>query len=750
MRPIWFCLLLPLLLLSRLPASARQGPGYWDANYDSLRSTLSRPLPDTARLRTLTHLLDITELTDASRREKALPLLDELLRLNQRLRRLDDRPYRLLRRGVDQWVQGRDYAGALRHLQQAIEQFDRQRRPVPRLLIDLAPIYNQLHAEAARYHYFRQKLRQYQWSGAVENTAACYLVLAGSHRHRGDLNQAISCYLRAADLFRQFERTYYITEIMVTGSAYAEWGNLPKARQYLQQALQLVNRYHFQDMRRFYTLQALARVYLQEQDYRQALRYADEALAVARRDSLIRDLGRAYGLLLKSAVLIPQQPERAKPLLDSAQQLADALHLTVGGKRLGDFPLDATWAQYYTRQQDYAQAERHWLAAYDKLVAARLNLQQPRLLQQIIRFYDGRRQPAAVQRYTRRYLDLTDSLASAYNTFHVAQYESERAERAHAAQVARLRQQQAVQALRLRQRNGLLALALLTVAAVSGLGAVLYRQLRVNRQTLAELRKAQGQLVAAEKWAFVGEVSAGIAHELQNPLHFMKRFAEVSTTMLETMQQPPAADGRRADDLQQEILVGLRQNLQEISQHGLRASAIIRDMLTHSRSGTHHRQPTDLRALLTEQLRLAYDGLKTQDVGFHAALSLELEPELPLLGAVPQDLGRAVLNLLTNAFHAVRQRSRTAAPGYAPTVGLSARRVGDGQVEIRVRDNGTGMSPAVQARIFQPFFTTKAVGEGSGLGLSLAHDIITKGHGGSLRVQTQQGEFTEFIVTLPV
>jgi signal transduction histidine kinase len=728
-----------LILLTALPTRA-QRHHYWDTNYDSLRHSLTRPQPDTARLRTLVHLLDINELTDAQRREQALPLLDELLRLNGQLRRLNDQPYRLLRRGVQLWQQGTDDSLALRSLHQAIDAFDRQRHPIPRLLIDLAPLYNRLHDSGNRLTYFQRKLAYYRTHGLAHNAAACYLVLGGSYRHRGDLNQAISYYLRAADLFHRFENSYYITELMVAGSTYADWGNTQKATEYLQQAMRLANRYPHLYLRRFFILQALARVQMRQQHYPAALRYADQALQVASQDSVIREIGTAYGLLLKSSVLLHVDAPRARPLLTRAQQLADSLQLGISG-RLGDFPLDATWARYYEAQGDYARAEAYLLGAYRKAVDGKLDLLRPNLLLQLIHFYDARRQPGRMQRYTHQYLALLDSLNAAQSAYRVAQYENERAEQTRNSQIAGLRQERAVQAVRLRQRSLLLGLALAAVAVVSGLGMVLYRQLRLHQRTLAQLRQTQNQLVAAEKWAFVGEVSAGIAHELQNPLHFMKRFAEVSSAMIDGMQTPGPA---RPNGLEHEILVGLKQNLQEISQHGLRASAIIREMLEHSRTSSGPRQPTDLNALIREQVRLAQEAQPSP-----APVAVDLDASLPPLNLMAPDISRVLLNLLTNAFYAVAQRAREAGPGYRPAVRVSTRRVGE-QAEIRVLDNGPGMNQAVKARIFQPFFTTKPLGEGTGLGLSLSHDIVTKGHGGSLRVETREGEGAEFIVTLPM
>jgi two-component system NtrC family sensor kinase len=262
-------------------------------------------------------------------------------------------------------------------------------------------------------------------------------------------------------------------------------------------------------------------------------------------------------------------------------------------------------------------------------------------------------------------------------------------------------------------------------------------------QALVQLRTTQAQLVQAEKMAFLGELTSGIAHELQNPLTFMKSFAEVSTGLVDTI------DGTGPGGLGGEILAGLKQNLQQISQHGQRASSIIKDMLAHSRSGAGPRVPTDLNALAHESLTLAYEGCKAHNPAFTARLVEDLDPHLPPAAVVAADLGRVLLNLGTNAFYAVQQGARRAGPGYVPVVTLSTR-ARPGVVEIRVRDNGPGMSGDVVARVFEPFFTTKPVGEGTGLGLSLSHDIITKGHGGTLVVESEEGRGTEFIIILPV
>ncbi|GAB3582622.1 hypothetical protein GCM10027345_27080 [Hymenobacter daeguensis] len=307
-------------------------------------------------------------------------------------------------------------------------------------------------------------------------------------------------------------------------------------------------------------------------------------------------------------------------------------------------------------------------------------------------------------------------------------------------------------ALRARYRTyALLAgvVGLLVLALILGRhGRQQERAKEALEQSLAELKTAQDQLVQREKMAFLGELTAGIAHELQNPLNFVKNFAEVSTDLVDeiTGEQRGAA---RSAGLEQEILAGLKQNLQQISQHGQRATSIIKGMLEHSRTGTGQRSLLDLNHLVDDSLRLAYQGLQAKEKGFTAALTTAYAPDLPRVSVVQLDMGRVLINLFTNAFHAVQARQRQQ-PGadYRPEVAVSTRAV-PGAVEIRIRDNGTGMPDAVKARIFQPFFTTKAVGEGTGLGLSLSHDVVTTGHGGTLTVESREGEGTEFVVTLP-
>ncbi|WP_426059390.1 ATP-binding protein [Hymenobacter sp. B1770] len=747
MPPVLFRFLLCLLLLLSSFAGRAQHR-YWDADTDSIRTVLGTQRADTSRLRTIRHLIDLARLGEAQDRQTTLVLLDELLVLDQWKKPEEEAAYQTLRAGVALWMQGGRDEKALATLQQAVELFDRTERPIPRLLIELAPLFNRLDQAEERYAYYRDKLAHYRLHDAKENIAACYLSLGGYYRRKGAYNQAISLYLRAAELFQTFDQRYYISELLVAGANYAEWGNTEKGLEYLQQALQLSGHY----ARRSggvdsYALRNISKIYLRQNNLPEALRYADLALGMNTGTPLSKLEDRAYGMVHKSMVLTQMhRMKEARRVLDQVQHLADSLGMNVTGRRQSEFELTAAWAQYYTAQKNYAAAERFWLAAYREAAANKMNVLRRNYLRQLSDFYDQRDNTAEARKYSRAYMTLSDSMTAQQGAYYVAQYEGERVEQAQSTQIANLRQAQAVQALRLRQRSQLLLGALVAIVLVSGFGAFAYRQLQMNKRTLRQLRQTQKQLIAAEKWAFVGEVSAGIAHELQNPLSFMKQFAEVSTAMIEHMATPGQAPG--PGGLEQEILTGLKQNLQEISQHGLRASSIIKDMLGHVQSGTGQPKLTNLNQLVEEYLRLAYQSVQGADKAFQAVVTSELDPALPPLEVVPQDLGRALLNVFTNALHAVRQRQQQGEPSYQATVHVRTQQVAN-TVEIQIIDNGTGMPKSVREKIFEPFFTTKSVGEGTGLGLALSLDVL-KAHNGTIQVKTQEGQGTEVVLTLPV
>jgi signal transduction histidine kinase len=266
-------------------------------------------------------------------------------------------------------------------------------------------------------------------------------------------------------------------------------------------------------------------------------------------------------------------------------------------------------------------------------------------------------------------------------------------------------------------------------------------------QSLINLMATQAQLIQSEKMASLGELTAGIAHEIQNPLNFVNNFAEVNTELIDELKKEIEPAGIISAN---ELIEDIKANSEKITHHGKRADSIVKGMLQHSRQSSGQKEPTDINALCDEYLRLSYHGLRAKDKSFNAEFETKFDTALAPINVVPQDIGRVILNLINNAFYAVNERQKNEKDsGYKPRVTLTTSKQGD-QVVIEVADNGTGMPAQVKEKIFQPFFTTKPTGEGTGLGLSLSYDIVTKGHGGELRVETKEGMGSEFIIQLPI
>jgi len=265
--------------------------------------------------------------------------------------------------------------------------------------------------------------------------------------------------------------------------------------------------------------------------------------------------------------------------------------------------------------------------------------------------------------------------------------------------------------------------------------------------TLHELKSAQTQLIQSEKMASLGELTAGIAHEIQNPLNFVNNFSEVNRELIAEMKHEINV-GNMAEA--KNIAKDIQDNEEKINYHGKRADAIVKSMLQHSRSSSGKKEATDINALADEYLRLAYHGLRAKDKSFNAKFQTDFDDRIAPINIVHQDIGRVLLNLINNAFYSVSEKQQQDISGYEPTITVTTKKIGDGRVEIRVADNGNGVPKKVLDKIFQPFFTTKPTGLGTGLGLSLSYDIIKRGHGGELKVETKEGEGAEFIIILPI
>jgi signal transduction histidine kinase len=275
-----------------------------------------------------------------------------------------------------------------------------------------------------------------------------------------------------------------------------------------------------------------------------------------------------------------------------------------------------------------------------------------------------------------------------------------------------------------------------------------YRRQRKDKaiieKSYADLKATQSQLIQAEKMASLGELTASIAHEIQNPLNFVNNFSELSSELIDEMNEELVKG-----DLEEAKVISndIKQNLEKINHHGKRADAIVKGMLQHSRTDTGKNEPTDINALTDEYLRLSYHGIRAKDNNFNVVLDTNFDPAAGKVNVIPQDIGRILLNLFNNAFYAVKEKSGQKTEGYQPTISVSTRRTG-GKIILSVEDNGNGIPQNIIDKVFQPFFTTKPTGQGTGLGLSLTYDII-KAHGGEIKIETKEQEGTIFHIELP-
>ena len=519
----------------------------------------------------------------------------------------------------------------------------------------------------------------------------------------GDYDQAIRYYTTALDLHKQAGQEGNIARLLNgMGELYRYQGDLTKATRYYNKAIRLAQRLNNAGIQAE-AESNLAAAEVKDGQPEQALETGRQALRVLLAKGSYEVVSWTY-TVLGQAHLQLNQPDSAIYYSQRGWNLSRHIGYKEAARDASD-----VLARAYALKDDYRTAYKfqEFNMAYDDTLSGRRTQQQLTLLQQN-------------------------------------------------AQAAERRAQAALRAEEAQQQRQWLITALIGLVLVAAVALSFWnsyrRQQRANEQLKRqqeELKTAQSQLIQAEKMASLGELTAGIAHEIQNPLNFVNNFSDVSTELVDELMDEHQKPDRDAE-LERELLADLKQNLQKINHHGNRASSIVKGMLQHSRASNGQRELTDLNALSNEYLRLAYHGLRAKDKTFNAELITKLDPTLGPVNVVAQDIGRVLLNLFTNAFYAVQQRQKASgAESFKPTVTVSTQRTDTG-VAIRVSDNGTGMDEAVKQKIFQPFFTTKPTGQGTGLGLSLAYDIITKGHKGTLTVESVLNKGTTFTIRLPV
>jgi signal transduction histidine kinase len=574
-----------------------------------------------------------------------------------------------------------------------------------------------------------------------EETLSLYH-LSITYKYLGDLNNALEYALMGLPIARAIQEiipeSYHLNCI---GGVYAEMGRFEEALDYYQQSLSL--RQTIGDLWGVAgCFDNLGNIYLQQGMYQEALNHCLQSLAITEKTGDQKGYGNT---LFNTGRIYAEQQDYANAL--DYLQRSLLIREAVGDKKgraeiycfLGALYEGSAFAQANLQQSlDYlhqALSLAEELKAKDILYKIHHNLSKT---------YKRAKDLASALHHYEKYAELEKEVNN------------------EAVQQRILNMQITHQVAQSQKESEIFRLKNVELAQ---LVVEVNQQKTQIEQAMEHLKSTQAQLIQSEKLASLGELTAGIAHEIQNPLNFVNNFSELNRELIAEMEE----EIEKGNIIEvKAIATDLAANEKKINHHGQRASSIVKGMLEHSRTNTGVKETTDLNVLADEYLRLAYHGLRAKDSSFNATLETHFDPDLPLVSVIPQDIGRVLLNLINNAFYAVAERSRSTvnvraslagAHAYEPTVTISTQKTAD-QIIIKVKDNGNGIPEAIRDKIFQPFFTTKPTGQGTGLGLSLAYDIVTKGHGGTLDAQSTVDagnpdgigkEFgSEFTITLPV
>ena len=608
------------------------------------------------------------------------------------------------------------------------------------------------------FKYFNEKLKEFKQQNDSIGIYDCYYVLAGFFRTNGLIDQAIYNIKKSrlycdttkdnsygyGQFYKSNNKRGYLNSNYLTGLFYLLKESYFESITYCRIVVdQFKGDLFYEDFGSFaITTLATAKMNLNQLDsvelfLKQAIKLSDTKEAhdfVVYQSQYLSDYYRRIG-----------KYSLAHSILDTCNQLIKKYKLPVAGAP-GVIHPDYFKALVYLDERKLPEAIKMLQADLERL-NGRNKIEIVRNYRLMATLYSklGNHQGSSAS--YQKYVEIQDTLLSDQAQFQNISFETEEEMNNKERSIFKLA---AANKIASTTRNYFIAFAvLLLFSAVLLYNRVRFKQ-RANKKledTLMKLTNTQTQLVQAEKMASLGELTAGIAHEIQNPLNFVNNFAEVNTELIDELKKEIEPAGIISAN---EIIEDIKANSEKITHHGKRADSIVKGMLQHSRKSSGQKEFTDINALCDEYLRLSYHGLRAKDKSFNAEFETKFDAALAPINVVPQDIGRVILNLINNAFYAVNERQiNEKESGYKPRVTLTTKKQAD-QVVIEVEDNGTGMPEQVKEKIFQPFFTTKPTGEGTGLGLSLSYDIVTKGHGGELRVETKEGMGTEFIIQLPI
>jgi len=595
--------------------------------------------------------------------------------------------------------------------------------------------------------YYNKAIQIAQMLHNEESLNSAYQNLAISYLMQSDHANAILYFQRALSYY---ERTNKLTSqayiYLNLGLAYNNMGDSLRGEKSLLKALDLSKKLSMKNVE-LYAYTNLSGFYDGKNQYKDAYDYAMKAVALGRQTG---DIGITATSLARAATALAElgKFKEARKVGQQAIRLADS-----SGQPYNIYQAYSMQASNLKLEGDCVGAIVHYEKAFQFLTAADLyDKSVGNSYNDISECYEktGEYKKALVA--FKKASQINDSIRSSENirkaTEQNMNYEFEKKQ-----QLARAQQEKENEVAKTRQIALTIGLALTFILAVLAFYAFRNKQktnVLLNKQkdqieyTLSELKATQAQLIHSEKMASLGELTAGIAHEIQNPLNFVNNFSEVNRELIEELKSQKA---RLKSEEVDELLDDIAANEEKINHHGKRADSIVKGMLQHSRASTGKKEPTDINALANEYLRLSYHGMRAKDKNFSVEIKTNFDNGIGKINVVPQDIGRVLLNLFNNAFYAVGERLKVEGAGYEPFVSVYTKKV-DKKVEIRVKDNGNGISPKIVDKIFQPFFTTKPTGQGTGLGLSLSYDII-KAHDGEIEVESKEGVGSEFVIRLP-
>jgi two-component system, NtrC family, sensor kinase len=585
-------------------------------------------------------------------------------------------------------------------------------------------------------------------------------VLGSVLRLQGELPQSLETCIKALQISRTIhDRESEARSLIFIGVVYSQLSEFRQALSYFQQAREITEHFPQTDI---LFLTNIGNTYERMNRLDSALYFEKQAYA------MLKDLPRSTlgSLVMTSLGIIEARLGNNSVALGYYRDALENSYIT--GDLLNRGRVQYRIAELYNQLHQPDSSLFYARLSFVNSQRASSQLSQLNASNLLVKLYEANGNPDSAFHYQQIAMALKDSL-----------FGPEKFQRLQMFALTEQQRQQEILQTQADFKNKIKLYALLaTLGVFLLLAAILYRNNRQKQKAnallhdqkteiqnaLTELKSTQSQLIQSEKMASLGELTAGIAHEIQNPLNFVNNFSEVNTELIEELKSEKSkVKSERNEELEDEILDDIKQNLEKILHHGKRADAIVKGMLQHSRASTGKKEPTDINALADEYLRLSYHGMRAKDKSFNATLKTDFDNSIGKINVVPQDIGRVLLNLFNNAFYAVSERrastslsaeqAGSAEQKYEPTISLCAKRTnspsGDGGIEIHVKDNGIGIPQKVVDKIFQPFFTTKPTGQGTGLGLSLSYDIV-KAHGGEIKVNTKEGEGSEFIVQLPV